>query len=164
MNFPTCRPSWRYEHPTLPFFRMVNSRTLPSGLCPNRCLRKSNYCALIVTWRSLCLTTFEPTEYLLFRFALFKLMLLPYPWGAGCSRAFSSDWLRTGHSTPGGGRKPPKGVSGYAAQAEKETLKRVYLNLGLSAAELYLLPEKKYLRHQHKRQENLEAALALGKE
>ena len=105
------------------------------------------------------------TEYLLFRFALFKLRLLPYPWGRwlltrlflwigyglGIRRQVAAENLQRVYPD-----MPPK--------QRKRLLKRVYLNLGLSAAELYLLPEKQLISGTSiNGRENLEAALALGK-
>ena len=105
------------------------------------------------------------TEYLLFRFALFKLRLLPYPWGRwlltrlffwigyglGIRRQVAAENLQRVYPD-----MPPK--------QRKKLLKRVYLNLGLSAAELYLLPEKQLISGTSiNGRENLEAALALGK-
>lgn len=105
------------------------------------------------------------TEYLLFRFALFKLRLLPYPWGRWLlTRLFLWIGYGLGIRRQVAAENLQRVYPGMPPKQRKQLLKRVYLNLGLSAAELYLLPEKQLISCTSiNGRENLEAALALGK-
>lgn len=105
------------------------------------------------------------TEYLLFRFALFKLRLLPYPWGRWLlTRLFLWIGYGLGIRRQVAAENLQRVYPGMPPKQRKRLLKRVYLNLGLSAAELYLLPEKQLISGTSiNGRGNLEAALALGK-
>lgn len=86
------------------------------------------------------------TEYLLFRFALFKLRLLPYPWGRWLlCRLFV--WI--GYGLGIRRRVAELNLSNVYPDLDppkrRALLKKVYHNLGLTAAELYLLPEQKLI-------------------
>ncbi len=105
------------------------------------------------------------TEYLLFRFALFKLRLLPYPWGRWLlTRLFL--WI--GYGLGIRRRVADLNIRNVYPDLEplqrKKLLKRVYLNLGVTAAELYLLPEPKLIAATSLRGKNhADEALALGR-
>lgn len=104
------------------------------------------------------------TEYLLFRFALFKLRLLPYAWGR---------WLLTRlFLCIGYGLGIRRGVADLnlhnvypdlGPEKRRGLLKRVYHNLGLTAAEIYLQPEQKLIASTSlSGKSHAEKALALG--
>lgn len=85
-------------------------------------------------------------EYLLFRFALFKLRLLPFRWGRWLlTRLFL--WI--GHGLGIRREVARQNIArvfpDLSSDKRRELLKNVYHNLGLTAAELYLLDERKLI-------------------
>ncbi len=104
-------------------------------------------------------------EYLLFRLALFKLRLLPYRWGR---------WLLTrlvvGIGYGLGIRRRVADLNlrnvypDLEPQQRRSLLKKVYHHLGLTAAELYLQPEKDLIATTTlSGKQHVDAALALGR-
>jgi len=103
------------------------------------------------------------TEYLLFRFALFKLRLLPYRWGRWLiTRLFLWIGYGLGIRREVADENLQMVYPAMPLGQRKQLLKKVYVNLGLAAAELYLLPEPKLIASTSlSGKEHAVAALAL---
>ncbi len=86
------------------------------------------------------------TEYLLFRFLLFKLRLLPLAWRRWLiTRLFVWIGFGLGIRREVAERNLRNVYPDQSPLERKTLLKKIYYNLGLIAYELYLLPEEKLL-------------------
>ena len=104
-------------------------------------------------------------EYLLFRFALFKLRLLPYAWGRWLlTRLFLGIGYGLGIRRKVAEQNLRRVFPEQTPQERGKLLKKVNLNLGLTAAEIYLLDERKLIACVTLSGKELaEQALAMGR-
>lgn len=105
------------------------------------------------------------TEYLLFRFALFKLRLLPYAWGRWLlTRLFLGIGYGLGIRRKVAEQNLLRAFPDQTPQERGKLLKKVYLNLGITASELYLLNELKLIASVIlSRKEHADEALEMGR-
>ena len=105
------------------------------------------------------------SEYYLFRAALWKLRLLPYPW----SRSILTFLFRVAGYGLGirrdvATRQLSMGYPDLDAEKKKDLLRKIYHNMGLTVAEVYLLDEDKLIKTSRiTGKSNVEEAFSLGR-